>query len=407
MATFPLPTDFFRCPPLRSEDRRRIQDRARSFLPEVITRSRLSHPEMNWRISSDHGDCRVYEGSDPTTPSSVVSWAGVAHVSATLREVRELYVAHSTRAYRELNRIVTRNDTIDSMQLYTITDSENEHIDVRWFAYKSPLPGIVLPRDMCFIEIQQPFQWEGRQGYATGITDIDMKCCPDLRKALGLLRISCFRVGYIFLETDVPGQLEVTHHYQMDFHGQLPHWALRAAMKVRLKNIRDVDRYLREKRLSNTSFLPTTELIPTANRSRCFLCQTKFSMLRSKTQCRKCGEVMCRTCTRVWTIQNGGIEAQVSVCTPCSLNPSQDMAQEGNSIREPIILPSNSPNKFVHRLAPRSLPPEESEPPSPIVIFIPDEDDFDFIEDGIEEMKDYGHFGHDATVSSSSDFYHP
>ncbi|KAF0724749.1 hypothetical protein Ae201684P_019448 [Aphanomyces euteiches] len=71
--------------------------------------------------------------------------------------------------------------------------------------------------------------------------------------------------SWLHLETDVPGQLEVTHHYQMDFRGQLPHWALRAAMKVRLKNIRDVDRYLCEKRLSNTSFLPTTELIPTAN----------------------------------------------------------------------------------------------------------------------------------------------
>ncbi|CAK4078027.1 unnamed protein product [Aphanomyces euteiches] len=380
MSGLPLPLNFFRCPPLRSEEKGFLQQLARTVAVDVINNSRISNPSMHWRLSSDHGDVHLYEGIDQSAPPGVVSWGSVTHVKASLQEVADLFTCEpSTEGYRNMMHVISRHDTLDCAHLYSITNNDVERIDVRWFALKSPLPGVVLPRDLCNLDVQQPFEWEGRQGFVVGFTHIDMKCCPDFRRSLGLIRMRSHRAGYVFLETNIPGQLEVTHLYQINMGGTLPRWVIRAGMKVRLKNVRNLDRYLREKRLSQVSFLAEAELIPVNDRSKCFLCQAKFSILRGKTQCRKCGEVMCRLCTQVWTILNSGIEVPVTVCTPCSLDPSRMEEERRRGLRAGTPPTYFHPNHTPQR-APTST---ESVASSPIVLYIPDsDDDFNFVEDG-------------------------
>ncbi|KAH9125774.1 hypothetical protein AeMF1_003661 [Aphanomyces euteiches] len=389
MATFPLPLNFFHCIPLRNEERTHLQAKARQMARDVFDLSQISNEELNWKLMRDYGDAQVYEGLDKKAPHGVVSWIGTTTVMGSLDEVRQLFVCHSTTEYRDLNYIVSRHDILDCAHLYTLSDSEAEHIDIRWVATKAAVKGVALPRDLVTLDIQQPFEWEGRNGYIVAFSHVDVKCCPDFRKSLGLVRMRVHRGGYVFLETDKPGEMQATQLYQLNPGGNLPRWVMRAIMKLRLKNVREIDRFLREKRLSLCNFLPDTDLIPLSKRSKCFLCQTKFSLLKSKAHCRKCGEVFCRVCTKEWTVQNAGIDMIVTVCTPCSFERIMTPTEHGTM--RPRVLPFKtvySPSTFVHPLILRS-PYQESSVASPI--YLQEDEDLDFIEDNnpIEVATDF------------------
>ncbi|KAF0694587.1 Aste57867_14548 [Aphanomyces stellatus] len=83
--------------------------------------------------------------------------------------------------------------------------------------------------------------------------------CPDLRESLGFIRAHIHRSGLVLSETDRPGYLELTQIYHIDMGGLLPKWILNLVMKI--KSLRHMDRYVREKRLSTTAFRTAAKLV--------------------------------------------------------------------------------------------------------------------------------------------------
>ncbi|KAF0719124.1 Aste57867_1262 [Aphanomyces stellatus] len=404
MPTFPLPANFFKCPPLNRDEKYHLQEMSRKVSSDVIENSRVTNPDMHWRLSTDDYDVQIYEGKDPAAPSGVVSWCGVTHVMATLDEVASLFVSHTTDAYKENNAILAK-DLVDGAHLYSIAKHATENISLKWMAVKSPVPGVVKPRDFCYLDVQHRFEWEGHVGYVVAMTSIPLGCCPNLRHTLGLIRGHMYRAGFVFLETDRPGYLQVSQIYQTDYRGALPAWVINQGMKVRIKNVRSMDRHLREKRLGGSVFLAQEDLIPKSSRSKCFLCQKKFGALSAKTQCRKCGEVMCGGCAKTWKIHISGFETRVVVCSSCSIDareggiamsvaPSAAMTEtthHPNSRDRAVSFPSTERSQDGHHHRPHHPSSREWTPttpstpysnesddefiPPPIVLY--EEDDFD------------------------------
>ncbi|KAF0719125.1 Aste57867_1263 [Aphanomyces stellatus] len=324
MPTFPLPANFFGMPSLARDERHRLRALSSDVMTDVILKSRVDNPNMHWRLAADDADVQVYEGSDPIAPPATISWCSIAHVTASLDEVVPLFNAHSTETLRDNCHILAKDEMLDCAHLLTLANTRTENISLQWHVFKSPIPGMFKPRDYVHLVAQSHFDLDGAVGYAIAWTSVRVGCCPDFRQTLGLVRTETFRAGYIFLErTDRPGSLEVTQLYQTTIAATTaPSWVVHRAIKTRLKSVRHMDRHLREKRLGASIFLTESELIPKAARAKCFLCQRKFGAFGSKHQCRKCGEVMCRGCSKAWAINLLGYKTHVTVCTTCSIAPS-------------------------------------------------------------------------------------
>ncbi|CAK4355969.1 unnamed protein product [Aphanomyces euteiches] len=128
-------------------------------------------------------------------------------------------------------------------------------------------------------------------------------------------------VSHLYVETDRPGVLQVNRLIQVDVAGTAPSWILNFIQLKRMRNLKKMDRFFQEQRLSAQTFLSHRNLIPKSSRSRCFLCQSAFSVLQPKSQCQKCGQVMCRSCVKTWNLHISGFDTKVTVCAACTLVP--------------------------------------------------------------------------------------
>ncbi|KAH9125777.1 hypothetical protein AeMF1_003664 [Aphanomyces euteiches] len=380
MPTFPLPDDFFRCAPLSSQEKRAFKALSRRITDDVIERSRISESVAHWKPASNEHDVQVYEGTDPTAPVGVLSWAGVTGITATIEEAETLFVAFSTTEFKNNNQIVSKNDLLDCAHLYTVARSEKESITLRWFALQTPIPGMIRPRDVCYLDAMRHFETEdGKRGFVVAMSSVPLGCCPEFRRTLGLVRSHLYRGGFVVQETDRPDYLLVTQVYQMDPSGSIPTWIVAQAVKTRVKNMRHLDRHLREKRLSTLNYLPESALIPKSARSKCFLCQRKFHSLVgvSKKQCRLCGEVFCGGCSKTWSITANGFLTHMAICTSCSLGHRNHYAHSSLGSQSRTLQRSASSigvrRQVSSQLHPPLSPDDAEKPLSPILLR--DEDD--------------------------------
>ncbi|CAK4106174.1 unnamed protein product [Aphanomyces euteiches] len=342
MAPFPLPANFFHCPPLTAKERRQFQLLAREVSADVIRKAQTANLDMHWRLVSDADDVQVFQGEDPTTPTPMVTGA--------------LNVSHTDESYKASRRLTEKGTLLDCAHMYTVVDTDTDAIDIRWLSFKSPVRSVIKCRDMVPIEVQHRCVVDGRAGYVVGAASIKLGCCPNFRKSLGLIRTTVHRMGAVYLETDRPGILQVNRMVQINFGGSIPSWMVNLAQLARMRAMKHLDRFFQQQRLSAQTFLPAPHLVPKAARSRCFLCQTSFGLLSVKTQCQKCGQVMCRSCVNVWSLHISGFDTKVTVCSACTLVP-----RETTEI-SPIDTCLDAVQDYYHRLNRRP------NPPSPIVL---------------------------------------
>ncbi|CAK4953069.1 unnamed protein product [Aphanomyces euteiches] len=293
MPLFPLPPNFFQCSvPLTAQERRQYLSEAREITSDVIRKSNSAYAPMQWTLTDSSDDVQIYHGLDATAPLHVVSCLGVTTVHATLEEA----ASHG--------QIKKKTILLDAAHLYTIADSDTETACIRWVSVKSPIRSVIKSRDFCLVELQhQITMHDGRDGYETAWT------------------YPHDGVSHLYVETDRPGVLQVNRLIQVDVAGTAPSWILNFIQLKRMRNLKKMDRFFQEQRLSAQTFLSHRNLIPKSSRSRCFLCQSAFSLLKPKSQCQKCGQVMCRSCVKTWNLHISGFDTKVTVCAACTLVP--------------------------------------------------------------------------------------
>ncbi|KAF0698248.1 Aste57867_11123 [Aphanomyces stellatus] len=320
----PLPSNYFRCPLLEAHESEFLIQEARTNSIDVIARTKLQDGPMPWVLDSQDGEQLIYRGQDWDAPHGVQTYLGVLELKATLEEVAQLYACHTEEEIAEQRRTISK-DVVDAHQLYVLaapTPSNPRHfIGVKWAILASPAPALMKARDWVFLESHHDFDWEGRRGWARATKSIKLPFLPSLEDSLNVVRGFQLRSGFVFVETERPGFLQAMQLHQFDLRGKIPAWVVSVGIKKRCRQFLEIAKFIRENRLSQSTFLHSHELTPMALRTHCHGCHKKFRVLLTrKDHCQRCGEVFCHACSKLWAVKVDGERHNVRICTGCTID---------------------------------------------------------------------------------------
>ncbi|CAK4709704.1 hypothetical protein LEN26_017872 [Aphanomyces euteiches] len=320
---FPLPPNYFKCPLLSQYEIDQYTEIGRQSTHALIMKAKLQGGTYDWKLLKDESELKIYKGHSHGSTNDAVLHCGVMEVIAELDECMELHRDDTTEEAREFTQWFGRA-YMDVVTLYTVLprhpDRPNDCIKIKWFLAKSPLNGLVVKRDFVMLESDLEFQVDGKRAWVRSYRSIDLAAVPDMRREFNCIRGSMYDMGYVMVESDRPGYLHMTYLADIDIKGKVPTWAHDHSLKFWLRSMFNVDRFLRENRLSRTLLLSKDQLCPLHLRNSCALCRRKFGPLRKKTNCFKCGEVLCRDCNRIWNVKVNGQPAKIRACVTCSLS---------------------------------------------------------------------------------------
>ncbi|CAK4278887.1 unnamed protein product, partial [Aphanomyces euteiches] len=307
----PLPRTFFSCPPLSSQEIADYRVQALSLVMDVIRTANINSGQYTWDLVSDDGDLKIYKGAEPASSLH----CGIFEVAGTIDEAIGLFRTDTQEAATEYTGRFLPN-LVDSTVLYTITtptETSKEKADIHWMALKSGMKA----RDVCVLSCLHEFEMNGRRGWTAAYQSVELDCCPSLKSSHGLVRTFHLGSGYVFVESDRPGYIQASFlsHVDTSRATSSSEWGSDSSALKQCRNLVDLDRFLRENRLSATPFLGKHDVVPVASRRICFLCRKKFGSFGRKTNCFKCGEVMCTSCNHHWNVNVNGKPGRIRVCT--------------------------------------------------------------------------------------------
>ncbi|CAK4228712.1 unnamed protein product [Aphanomyces euteiches] len=302
MSTKSLPPNFFHCPPLKRDEKERIRQFGIAAAYEIAEKTQL--PDQGMNPSATPG------------ATGATAYFSTIEVVGSMNEVFDLFRSQTTDEAKEYCRRFGKT-LIDAVNLYSIVpatpEAPHEMIGVSWRAFKGSVDKVVKLRDACIVDVHHAFEFKGRKVWVRCMKSYDMACCPDLQDELGYVRMTIHLTGHVFWDSEKPGYLNVAYILQSDVKGT-----------KRCRNLTDIDRFLRENRLSKTPFLNLEDLKPSTLTGTCFLCRRRFGTFSKKLNCTKCGEVCCRRCIQLWNVKNRGFDAQALVCNKCALGNPDD-----------------------------------------------------------------------------------
>ncbi|KAH9151979.1 hypothetical protein AeRB84_005532 [Aphanomyces euteiches] len=264
---FPVPPDFFRCPSLGRQEHANLMATATTVVKNMMHLQHLDG-SIRWKLHSQDGGLHLYQGANPTAPPQTCTWMGVLEVLASVHDVASLFGLNDTQSFRESGKFAFK-DMLDGIVLYTLDESVYSWTGIRWLASTGGVPGLVKPRDYCYIESQGFFKQSQNRGWFLALRSIPLPCCPDLEATLGLVRGEILDSGITVMELrDRPGFVRVTHLFQQVARGGVPEWVVRNGVKNRIKHVGQLDQALKRRLLSSTPFLSEAQLVPiTARRN--------------------------------------------------------------------------------------------------------------------------------------------
>ncbi|KAF0700808.1 Aste57867_8659 [Aphanomyces stellatus] len=328
----PLPPNFFDCPPLAPQMASQLHEQAHATAMEVVDKALVKPSSTTaWSLMSSYTNgLKIYRAKDSRETSPHVKLCvGVAEVAGTIDEVVELFRNDTTeRAKAYVARF--GKGLLDSANLYTLAeptaDQPHDSVAINWTAFQSPVKNVVLPRDCCYLEGQFEFHdASGRRGWVRSVKSTNLTCCPDMQQSHGLVRMHQLGAGHVFLESKRPGYLRIAYVVHSAFnvggfvHGAAADWAIEKAIKRRCASLLDLDGFLRENRLAKGKFLFGDQLVPKDSRHACALCNRRFGLFVSRSNCFKCGEVFCSDCNNAWVIPIVDIPTRIDACKKCAM----------------------------------------------------------------------------------------
>ncbi|CAK4708819.1 unnamed protein product [Aphanomyces euteiches] len=324
MAPQGLPKEFFSRPELKRHESEFLISLAKEMCMEVIFYAQENGGTVKWKLKDNKEGVQIFQGEEFGGNDDLTYVCGVNTIRATLSEVADIFNISNEDKLAEYARVF-EPDLIDMLSIYDLATPTPEnpmhYIGVRWSAVESASP-LVKNRDFCFLECQDEFvdTRTNKQGWVRCMHSINIPCCGSLEKTLGFVRGSYYRSGFVVVETDKPGLLDVTHILQVNFKGSVPAWIRRQTLRRRVASISRIDKFFQVKKLSAGRILGDIDLQPKKHVLNCHWCSRKFDMLFTrKFRCRKCGEVVCKHCSDHWYLHlpvSG--EKRVRICTMCS-----------------------------------------------------------------------------------------
>ncbi|KAF0719613.1 Aste57867_907 [Aphanomyces stellatus] len=340
MLKLPLPPGYFRCPTLTLAKEDAYRRQAVDTAMDVVHLAQMDKtPATGWSVLHNQEDLKIFRGPDVGTSCLCVA---SMEVVGSLNEAASLFLNDTTEQVKEFVERIGR-DFLDSALLYSLVEpTVTRPLDrtiIQWSALVPPFKSVVLNRDYVLLECRREFTQpaSGTRGWVRAMRSIELDCCPDLKASHGLQRAYTLGSGHVFWEsTTRPGYLHAAYVMQASFggnvNGKLSNFLKDMAMKRRCRSLLDIDRFLRENRLSATPFVSVDQLDPKDSAPKCFQCFKPFGLLHfAKTHCVKCGHVFCRRCIQLWNVKSHGIRAKIWACTHCGIGDARSQAAAASS----------------------------------------------------------------------------
>ncbi|KAF0701058.1 Aste57867_8504 [Aphanomyces stellatus] len=336
----PLPRDYFQCPELSVDEEERMIQIARMSCRRLIETT--YSPNSEWQTVKVKNGVRISKSDRPplreelssasdnqhsaanstyngTAESASKLTRGSTTVSATIEEI-----ALQFKVDRGQNIMKSRKDVLDSMVLYNLVRPSGarprDYVGVFWECVKCPVP-FSQNRDFLYLECHEEFETpDGRRGWAYSMHSIKLACCPPL-ESLKLIRANVHNSGFVFIETPKLGELECHYFLDIDVKGTASAIVSDIMSKRKVSALSYLNKVLQEQRLESETLLGDLELPQQYSKIECVLCYKRFTLFNRKYTCRRCGEVVCKSCQATWELDLPGVGVrQICICTLCSAN---------------------------------------------------------------------------------------
>ncbi|RHY94719.1 hypothetical protein DYB35_008216, partial [Aphanomyces astaci] len=323
----PISPDFFHCPQLPPADLDHLTALGEQAALDLIEYTRLVGGPIDWSFHAQDDNVKLFRGRQDNVP---------------------LFCAH-----------IEIDATIDDIIPNFLT---TDTVGVRASAFAF------------FPDIMDIFQddvvIDGRRAWIRALVHVEVAACPDLQAKYGVVRGKMLHSGFIYMECDRPGVLQVfeLQHVQPNgaIRGAVGDYLVTMSAVSQCNNLNLLGHKLRAARLSRLQFLPDHAVVPPASRPTCNVCHNKFGHLRRRRHnCRRCGEVVCgRPCSSVWKLMASGLRVRVRLCYPCAsvnLPENDDRIETSQSMGTPDFQAYFNPpssNSSDH-LPPRRRPPSQ------------------------------------------------
>ncbi|KAH9132548.1 hypothetical protein AeRB84_021063 [Aphanomyces euteiches] len=315
-----LPPSYFSCPCLSPEAIKEYADVGVQSAETLIHKAALVGGTYDWQLYKYESEVKMYKQRGRRALERPSRYCGVMQVVGKLDEYIDLYRYDTTDQARAYFRRFG-GAYVDVAVLHTIApcrpDRPNDATRIKWCLLQSPLA--TVKRDFVILETDLEFQVDGKRAWVRAYRSIDLAGFPDTRQELHCRRGRMYDMGHVVVESDRPGYLDLTYVADMDIHSTAPAWLVDLSFKLWLRSMSEIDWFMRENRLSQSPFRRSSQLEPLTSCSTCSLCRHKFGLLRKRTNCFKCGDVVCRACNCRWNVKIDGYNVRIRACLPCSL----------------------------------------------------------------------------------------
>ncbi|KAH9163017.1 hypothetical protein LEN26_000680 [Aphanomyces euteiches] len=271
---------------------------------------KLTGGPVDWTYYTQYPTATVYKAREDDLPMSLVK----TEIQATIEDVVAIFTTTTTSETRQIR--------VANLTLPTAQDPHFYQC-LNWALTDNTLKGVIVKlRDWSFIEHDQDVIFEGRRAWIRIMKHVEIPGVIDLEPKYGTIRGEYVHNGFLYIETDRPGVLELVAVYHVKPNGQLNspigEFFVSKALAGHYRAIKDTERFVRMLKLSQLYYLDPSRLQPLHSRSKCELCVKVFSRTSKKTNCRHCGKVICTSgCSDEVTLLKAGLQVKVRVCITC------------------------------------------------------------------------------------------
>lgn len=319
-------------PVLSPAERAYMERKAKEASLALIDHAHTLDGPVQWHYTGKFRGIQMYRGEGSFENASTAGTEFLCGVTTMLGTIEEIAWYFDQRTTEQM-RARQPDDVLDAGVLYSLVHGVSGNpfyrVAVKYQSYEGP-SRFSRARDYCFLECQDTFRHaSGRRGWVLSMHSIKLPSCPELD---GIVRGSMYHSGYVFVEAEREGYMDVMHSLQINFKStsRLPHFLLNAALKRRILSVVKISREIQMARMGRHALLKKKELMPKKSRSQCLNCSRKFSLFVRKTRCRMCGEVVCQACAPVMEVDVPGRPiTKTRICSKCySTSPTMDSSDD-------------------------------------------------------------------------------
>ncbi|OQS00268.1 FAD synthetase [Thraustotheca clavata] len=334
----PLPSDYFKCPPLPQHEKDQLIAFGQKICKDVVLNAmamQLAPVEAVLTNPKTKRRARMRRGKDVFN-QELDGMCSYTQVQSTLGQVADFFYLDTSVKLRAYGSVVGQM-VLDRQTLHTLVDhpdwtsqgnqySPLHYIGIEWMVMECPF--LVSNRDTCFIEAHDEFEFfdekskTPRRGFVRAVHSIEMEACPSLRETHGIVRSSLVRSGHIFIETDDPMVLDYVCVYVTNPNGKVPRMINLKMLYHQCARVLNLEQYLHLDRITfafdNGEFTHVSAFQDKRLVNFCSRCDKKFNLFNRKAHCRKCGQVVCHSCSFRWQLQfRRSSNIKVRLCNYC------------------------------------------------------------------------------------------